>query len=126
MLVIKMADERDDGVWFDYEGAEEVKFCIRQLGAAKFEEIKGQFSKKVVRKNGIEIKVNEQGFQNALIDYILCDWNGLVTSNGTKLDVTKEHKLIVMDNLDISTFIWESSKKLEEIEVDELEDEKKT
>ena len=121
--MLRIKKNQNESVWISYSN--EAEFLIRPLTASSVEKIRKQFVKsKIGNKNGevtiIEV-VDDEKFNDALIDYIIEDWKGIGDEDGNDLDCNLENKKLVMDISEISEFILTAAKKLPMLSKNKIE-----
>lgn len=71
-----------------------VVYVLRELTTHKWRELKRQHTTRRPNKQTRQMEdvLDDEGFSDALVDYVLVDWRGIVDRNGPA-DCTRENKL---------------------------------
>jgi hypothetical protein len=117
MLCIKK--NKDESVWCDYPGIKDVSFKIRPLTTKTIENIKKPFIVKKLQMNSInremeiiEIVSDEEAYNQAIIDYLIEDWKGVVDEDENPVECNTENKKEIMNIFGVATFIFEAAKQI--------------
>jgi len=107
-LDLKETKVMGEGVWIKYD--DDVSFKIRYLSPKAGRKLRKPLVKTKWRASEKVEEVNEQLFDDALIDYMVIDWKG-IEFGGKKAECTLENKKKLTELFsDVAVFILESAK----------------
>lgn len=104
------ADNPPPGVWGTF--APGVRLKIRKLTAEVVQKLRKKYSKtemqsdKARRMVPVEILDDEQGYDDALTNYIIEAFEGIGDEDGNPLPVTLESKKMVLNHLPLKDWVW--------------------
>ena len=107
---------KEEGIWVEYD--EDVSFKIRHLSPKKTQDMRKGFLKRKTIGGMVHEEMTEKdqkSFDNALFDYMIEDWKGIVLDENVPAECTKENKIKLMNySIDVSAFILEKARKIYE------------
>lgn len=97
----------DEGVWVEYD--EEVSFKIRYLSPETTRKIRKSFLKSKYRRHEKVEEIDEDGFNDALINHMIIDWKGIeFDGKPAKCDIINKKMLVDLYG-DVGIFVIEHS-----------------
>lgn len=114
-------DKPNPGIWLDIDenNPEEGRICLRVMNLSKERDLERKYSKKkskVVKGRILESTETDWPKRNREFwDYVIVDWENMISENGKEIPATAENKLILMDeNPDFQEFVSDMLDKLKE------------
>ncbi len=126
MAIVLSSDEKvyEKGVWVEYEPG--VSFKIRMLTPKKYRQLQNSVTTKQYKRGQLVDKVNETKLNELAGSWMIEDWKGIVTPEGTQVDCTDQNKQMILNHFsNISAFVSEMSMKLLESKGEEKKQLKK-
>ena len=122
MLKLEKKTIESEGKWFEYSEGVEIK--IRPLTGQTMKEIRKGVSivKMEVGPGRKMIPVehtDDDKLEDALAEHLIEDFKGIGGSENTALPVNLESKKLILDQIPIREFVWNSAQSLD-IEADQI------
>jgi hypothetical protein len=102
-----------------FEYAPGVAFWVRPVTASILQELRRKCvtSRMAPNRSTRQLEsvdeLDHEKFDATLADYILERWEGVAGEDGRELPVSPESKKLVLDQLELSEFIWAAAKSLD-------------